>query len=553
MVRDLMRRVRSFYVSIWLQTSRHLTAWISARPTAAVFGGPAVVFAVLLTPSIWMLITIPPLWKGADAYFQVTAPPGPGSILNWGPLYCFVARIPLYIGYAIDCLRAGSPFPRPAFFIDPTLTDSGVFVLLLSQHIALCCSILNFICLASRSFWVRLVLAVAWAANPLFFTLAHQVGSETLSMILLLLLAATGLRIIRHLQEPVWKQWFIFAILLYLSILTRHVNAVLAGLMPLACMLLAVIHLVIGRFTPSQRTGRWRCPKVKYTLQKATVALAIGIGCVVLANASVRVLCYATRVPYYSTVGFTFLARLKFLAALPQEKRNQLLDEVTKRTESENVEKMIWLLRESFEADASNWSVMGFMQKARLSLVPPAADPGGEQLHHLLNQMERTFLCPPQKIILSVAAADFKKSQRISIPSIVRQVFSDTTFYFSYPDRMPDFGPLSSFRDTNAEAIMTIFEQHPYFHRPKMTYRSFLLFWLVNLTLLVAIANMRKKDATGIVSLAAALTVVALFIMAANCVLNVFQPRYTFSMWELTIISASLLSARSIQYLLPPS
>jgi hypothetical protein len=252
-------------------------------------------------------------------------------------------------------------------------------------------------------------------------------------------------------------------------------------------------------------------------------------------------------------VGFTFLARLKFLAALPQEKRNQLLDEVTKRTESENVKKMIWLLRESFEADTSNWSVMGFMQNARLSLVPPAADPGGQQLHRLLNQMERTFLCPPQKILLSVTAADFKKSQQITIPNVVRQVFSDTTFYFSYPNRMRDFGPLSSFRDTNADRIMTNFEQHSYFHRPKMTYRSFLLFWLVNLTLLVAIANVRKKDVAGIASLAAALTVVGLFMMAANCVLNVFQPRYTFSMWELTIISASLLSARSIQYLLPSS
>jgi hypothetical protein len=113
-------------------------SWITARPRLVRFAAPAIVFAVVLAPSIWMLSVIPPLWKDIDAYAQVTLPPGSGTILQYGPLYCFLARIPLYVGYAIDCVARGAPLPAPAFFIHPTLTDSGVFALLLSQHISLC-------------------------------------------------------------------------------------------------------------------------------------------------------------------------------------------------------------------------------------------------------------------------------------------------------------------------------------------------------------------------------------------------------------------------------
>src|SRR5207244_12493770 len=107
----------------------------------------------------------------------------------------------------VDCIRLGAPFPTRDFFLHPTLSDSGVFMLLLSQHVALCCSAFHLIAVTSRLFLVRLVLVVIWAANPLFYTFAHCVGSETLSMILLLLVGATGLRIIRHPRRISRQEW----------------------------------------------------------------------------------------------------------------------------------------------------------------------------------------------------------------------------------------------------------------------------------------------------------------------------------------------------------
>ncbi len=134
----------------------------------------AAVFFILVAPSAWMLATISPLWKDVDAYGQVTAPPGEATILLYGPAYCFLARLPLYIGYLYDCWRAGTVHPAfTAFFAQPALSDSGVFLLLLVQHLALCAGASLLILAATRCVIARLVLALLWAANPVFYVWAN--------------------------------------------------------------------------------------------------------------------------------------------------------------------------------------------------------------------------------------------------------------------------------------------------------------------------------------------------------------------------------------------
>jgi hypothetical protein len=501
-----------------------------------------------------MLSMIPPLWRDVDAYAQVTLPPGPGTILLYGPLYCFAARIPLYLGYAIDCLRTGGPLPMLPFFVHPILTDSGVFALLFSQHVALCCSTYYLITSASRVFWVRLMLAIAWAVNPLFYAFAHSVGSEALSMILLLLVGATGLRIVQGSQKVPRKEWLLLGILLWFCILTRHINAALTALMPAAFILLGAYHLIVVPFTQSQVFRRWRWLKAMRALQKATLAVAVGIGCIVLVNASVRVLCYAAEIPYYSTFGPSFLYRLKFLATVPPEKRNQLLDEVTKHTASADVKKMISLLRASFPTGTTNWDLQGFNQKARALLFTRQTDPQGDKFAVLLNRTALAFLYPPQQIFLSAVAADFKRSQEITIPDVVSFLFVTTRFYFSHREAMPQCASLITFRDKNADQVFAIFKKHSYFRHPKnVSYRAFLFFWLVLLALFLLITEIRKRQAATVGSYAAALTLVGLFVMLANCFLTVFQPRFTLPMWELTIVSVFILFGGMMECLIPAS
>lgn len=532
-----------------LQALDRFRSWIGARPNLLKIGAPAILLAVLLIPSIWMLSVIPPLWRDVDAYAQVTLPPGPGTILQWGPLYCFVARIPLYFGYAIDCVRAGAPFPKPAFFIQPIQTDSGVFLLVFSQHVALCLAAFYLIAVASRLFLVRLILAIAWAFNPLFYTFAHCVGSETLGMILLLLAGATGLRIIRHPRKVPGKEWLLFGILVWLCILSRHINATLAGLLPLTFVLLGAHRLIMLPFARSRSLGRWRRLQARQALQKAAFAVGVGISCIVVANLSLRGLCHAVEIPYHSTVGFTFLFRLKFLAVLPDEKRGQVLDKVAKNTDSADVKKLISPLRHAFPDKNSDWDVMAFKKEAQDSLFPLQTDPGEEKFYLTLNRTVQAFLYPSQKIFVSAVATDFKRSQGATIPTVVRQLFASTTRYFFHPELVPDHSALLTFRDKSAAQIMAIFKKHSYFHHPKnFSYSVFLFFWCVNVGLLAVLAKRRKKELAAVFSYAAALTLVGLFMMLANCFLNVFQPRYTLPMWELTIVSASILSAKTLEY-----
>jgi hypothetical protein len=501
-----------------------------------------------------MLSVIPPLWRDVDAYVQVTRPPGSETILQWGPLYCFVARIPLYLGYAIDCLQAGAPLPTRAFFIHPILTDSGVFVLLLSQHLSLCFATFYLITEISRLFWVRLTLAVACAANPFFYTFAHSISSETLSMILVLLVGATGLRIIRYSRRVSWKEWLLFGILLWLCILTRHINATLAGLLPLAFFLLSAYRLSTLPFARTHFLRRWQRLQARQALQKATLAVAVGISCIILANISLRGLCHAARISYHSTLGFTFLFRLRFLAGLPAETRNQLLDKVAKNTDSADVKKLISLLHDAFPDEASNWDPMAFKKEAQASLFPPQRDPREEKFYLALNGTVQAFLCPPEKIFLSTVAIDFKRSQEATITSVVRQNFASTTRYFSYPQIMPEFATLLTFRDKSATQIMAIYKKHSYLHQPKnFNYSAFLLCWCVILALLAVLAKMRKEQFAVAWSYAAALTLTGLLMMLANCVLNVFQPRYTLPMWELTIVSTSILFGEVMETLFSPS
>lgn len=547
-----MPKLGRSYNLVWLRAFYRLRSWTSAKPRLLKLGAATVVGAVLLAPSLWMLRVIPPLWRDLDAYIQVTQPPGTATILLWGPLYCLIARIPLYLGYALDCLNAGAPFPRLGFFLRPTLTDSGVFMLLVSQHVALWCSAFYLIVLTSRLFLVRLMLAVAWAANPLFYAFAHCVGSETLSMVLVLLLGAIGLRIIQHRRTVFRKEWILFGVLLWLCILTRHINAVLAAVMPLTFLFLSAYQSITIPFARSQLLGRWRRLRARSDLQKATVAVAVGISCIILANASLRGLCNAAHIPYHSTVGFTFLFRLKFLGALPAEKRNQLLDKVAKSTASSDVKKAISLLRNA-PPHTPGWSIKAFSSKqAQASLSERETDLQAAKLCLLLNRMAQAFLCPPEKILLSAVASDFKKSQESTIPSVVNQLFASTMFYFLHPEITPHYASLYTFRDKSSTQIVAIFEKHSYFHRRKsFSYSAFLFFWFINLALLAVLAKVRKEEVAAVSSYAAALTLVGLIMMIVNCFLNEFQARYTLPMWELSIMSATLLFGKTIELCFP--
>jgi hypothetical protein len=264
--------------------------------------------------------------------------------------------------------------------------------------------------------------------------------------------------------------------------------------------------------------------------------------------------CYAANIPYRSVVGFAFLGRLKFLAALPVEERNQVLDKASKNTNSADLKMVISLLRNEFSGTVKV-DIGAFKKRTQASLFPPEGDLAQQQrFYHALNGMVAAFLLPPSKILLSAVATDFKTSQRITIPEVVGFLFVTTRFYFSHRDVMPQCASLITFRNKSADQIYAIFKGQVYFHHPKkLTYRAPLICWLAFLCCLVLIGKLSKRDAADLSSYAAVLTVLGLLMMLANCLLAVFQPRYTLPIWELTIVSLIVIFGGIADCLFSPS
>ena len=186
-------------------------------------------------------------------------------------------------------------------------------------------------------------------------------------MILILLLGATGLRIIRHSQNVPKKEWFLLGILLWVCTLTRQINAVLAALLPLTFVLLVLYRLSAVRFAGYQSC----CPveldqAVNRAFKKAMVAVAVGISSIVLANASIGVLCYAVKIPYHSGGRLRIFGRLKFLAALPVEQRNQLLAQGDQECWTpQTLKNLIYLLRNEFTGRTASWDIGAFKNSSQ--------------------------------------------------------------------------------------------------------------------------------------------------------------------------------------------
>jgi len=361
-------------------------------------------------------------------------------------------------------------------------------------------------------------------------------------MILIILIGATGLRIVRYHPNVPAKAWLLFGILLCLCILTRHINAALAGLLPFTFFILVVYRLIRTRFGRTQLLRRWQGVRAREALQKGILAVAVGICCVLLANVLLGVVSNAAKTPYRSAVGLAFLGRLKFLAKVPAEKRNEFFDKVIKNTDSADVKNLIELLRNELFGKTSDLDVSAFRQKAQAFFSSPQTDPGGQAFHVTLHRATLAFLYPPQEIFLAAVATDFRRSQEIRIPDVVSYLFVTTRFYFSHRDAMPQCASLITFRDKNADQIFAVFKKHSYFRHPKnLSYLAFLVIWIVLLAALLLVAKIRKQDIAGLASYATALIVVAILIMVANCLLAVFQPRYTLPMWTLTLVSLCIL------------
>ena len=252
-------------------------------------------------PSVWFFAKIPVLWNYMDGFLQVSTKPGEANLLVWPPLYCFGARVPMLIGYLIG---GGTVNGAVRYFSHPVLTNSAILTLIITQHLAFLGASLVFIRTISKKTFVQIVLALIFSNFSFLYATVHTVGSESGSVVLILLIAAFSIEIARSSQLN-FRRWILLSALLAAAVLIRHINGVML-LLP-----------VVAAALPSLNDGRGALAACRNAASRALVALAAGLTALALANCLVWLCCLRAKVDHRSMVGLTFLARIDQLRNVP--------------------------------------------------------------------------------------------------------------------------------------------------------------------------------------------------------------------------------------------
>jgi hypothetical protein len=514
------------------------------RPSAIAFARNAVLLFCLLAPSAWLLTTVPPLWRDADAYVQLTEDPLIVTFWGHAPAYSYVAKPLLFAGEQWERSRSdtSSSLPRSS---QPRLTDTGVWLVIICQHLGLVVASFWFIRAVTKSFWARLALALAWTSNPLFYTYAHCLGSESLSLILIIVLATVGLRLIQSRRNARWTHWYAFAVILTLCILSRDLNLGLLSLLPAGFLLLWARYRASTFCVSAQRVrhGLQRL-RAKY-FRHAVIAIAIGLACVLVADSLKNNLARKTKLHPHSRIGFTFLWRLSFLDDLSPEARSTLLRKVASRTQSIQARRLIALL-EQMHTEKADMSSGSFMSRAILLFDGPK----WEELDLALNQVAFAFLLPPTPEHLQATKKDLLYALDLPPTEITAYLFATTAFYFGHEDSLPQYASLLTFRGVTADQITSIPSQHLYFRLWQgLNYYKVFLFWLLVLAALILLARRKRTSVSETTAYGIALTAVGLLICTTACVLHECEPRFALTLWQMLLLSLYLFLGKTVDLL----
>jgi hypothetical protein len=191
------------------------------------------------------------------------------------------------------------------------LNDAGVLLLVAGQQLALIFALALLTVSCARRPILRCLIVVAFLCNPVLFIGAQLISSEALASILLILLIAIAIELSRR-QELSRNGIIALGICLYANVMTRHLNAIDAALVPMAYLLGVIMHI--------RKSGEGRI-----YFKKFAATCAVGLAAIVAANLTTRSLCVVFREPYRSTAARTAIARLDLIDRLPAADRANYL------------------------------------------------------------------------------------------------------------------------------------------------------------------------------------------------------------------------------------
>ena len=282
-----------------------------------------ILLLILSIPSLYIFLTLPPLWRDEDAFNEIVSTFAPKGIIHYLPGYCLGGRLIIFAGSIVASLLGGHGMPHLSISATP-LTDAGICTLIVVQHLFLVLSLFYAVRALSDHFPMRVLVALIFALTPWVYIYANCIGTEGFSNPLVYLIAACGWNCLRTAELNRRKVFFYFGLLLAAA-LTRQINVLLAACLPIALLPLAGKELILRSAAANLVIGQFR---FRYT-RRFLIFVVVGLFAIGTSLLVQQTMCWLFRVPFRSTFGETFEYRLSYLEGLPEQERTVILARIS--------------------------------------------------------------------------------------------------------------------------------------------------------------------------------------------------------------------------------
>jgi hypothetical protein len=493
-----------------------------------------VLLLILSIPSLYIFLTIPPLWRDDDAFNEIVSTFAPKGIIHYLPGYCLGGRLIVSAGSIVASLLGGHGIPHLSINATP-LSDAGICTLIVVQHLFLILSLFYAVTKLSDRFPIRVLIALVLALTPWVYVYANCIGSEGFSNPLVYLICACGWRLLRTAELNRSKVLFYFGLLLAAA-LTRQINVLLAACLPIALLPLAGKELILSSAAANLAIGQSR---YRYT-RRFLLFVVVGLSAIGTSMFVQQTMCWLFRVPFRSTYGQTFQYRLSYLEGLPEQERSAILARISRELADRVATEALDALNRSLNR-GEDWAHMFLYYKIEEILARSGFDEAENrtwQVDLKLNRIAACVLLSGDPKFLGVVWASFVVSPFYAQTDLAFAPFGLTDWLL---ERLADpkyerLRVLASFQHEEGY-YNAAWQRIPYVHLfkriPMLEMACVTMAFAIVYAGLALIGFFRDPVAEAGTSYAVGMIVVALLISFATCLSTYFQARLYLPLYSL--------------------
>jgi len=288
------------------------------------------ILVVFLGIGLGVVLACPPLWRDYDGLIQISSRPNDMTLLQYPAAYPFFSRMHIY---AAEVIRGWIDHHKTTIRLKRVvvLNDAGIRALMISQEIILALALTAFVWRGAQSPAARWLMVAVLASNASIFVMANLISTEALSVGLVIALVAIGIELFRAAKLSM-AGVAAYGVCLYAAIMTRHLNALFAMLLPLAFLFRFVAEWLRARRVTAGLGSR------------LAVFVLVGMACIAGDQVTTRLLCRAFDVEYRGISARATGERLGFVKLMPPPEQEAFLAHLQASTDDPVLKEAIPLL-----------------------------------------------------------------------------------------------------------------------------------------------------------------------------------------------------------------